>query len=134
MSFLFRSLVSAAALWVAAWLLPGIHIGLKGSVDPQWETLATIGGYVFVGAIFGVVNSLIGTVLRFISIPVTCLTLGLFALVINAALLMLTSAISSLFFVSFTVDSFFWDAILGAIIVSIVSAILNKVLPSPAGR
>lgn len=128
MNFLLRTLINAAALWVAAWIIPGISITPSGNVDPSWETAATLGTYLLVGLIFGVVNAALRWILQLIALPITCLTLGLFALVINAALLMLTSSIANLFPLSFHVDAFFWDAIFGSVIISIVSAILNRVL------
>jgi len=126
--FLLRVIINAAALWVAAWLIPGIEISPGAGVDPQWTTAATLGTYLFLGLVFGVVNAVLGAVLRVLSAPLTCLTLGLFALVVNAALLEATAWVAGYFPVTFTVQTFFWDAVLGAIIVSIVSALLNKVL------
>ena len=126
MRFLLRTAINAVAIWLAAWLLPGISIEPTASVDPEWQTAATVATYAFVGLIFGVVNAILGSILRFLALPLTCLTLGLFALIINAGLLMATSALANLFPVNFHVDQFFWDAILGSIIVTIVSAILNK--------
>lgn len=128
MNVLLRIIINAAALWVAAWLLPGITIGPRGAVEPAWNTAAEIVTYLFVGLVFGVVNVLLRWILHLLAMPITCLTLGLFALVVNAGLLMLTSAIANLFPVDFHVNAFFWDAILGSIIISIVSAILNRVL------
>lgn len=126
MRFLLRTAINAVALWLAAWLLPGITIDPTATVDPDWKTAAVVATYVFVGLIFGVVNAILGSVLRFLALPLTCLTLGLFALIVNAALLMATSALANLFPVNFHVEAFFWDAILGSIIVSVVSAVLNK--------
>jgi putative membrane protein len=81
-----------------------------------------------VGLIFGVINALLRGILKILTLPLTCLTLGLFAFVVNAFLFWLTSVVAGWFPVQFTIDKFFWDAILGAIIVSVVSAILNSVL------
>ncbi|WP_394162633.1 phage holin family protein [Galactobacter valiniphilus] len=128
MNVLLRIIINAAALWVAAWALPGISIGPRDTVEPAWNTAAEIVTYLFVGLVFGTVNVLLRWILHLLAMPITCLTLGLFALVVNAGLLMLTSAIANLFPVDFHVNAFFWDAILGSIIISIVSAILNRVL------
>jgi putative membrane protein len=86
---------------------------------------ATVGiafAYLFIGLIFGLVNAVVKPIVSFLSLPVTCLTLGLFALVINAAMLGLTAWISSYTPVHLTLDSFV-TAFLGAIIVAVVSAL-----------
>jgi len=64
-----------------------------------------------------------------LSLPVIILTLGLFALIVNAAMLELTSWAAGQFNLDFHVDQFFWDAVFGAIIITVVSMILNLVLP-----
>ena len=128
MNVLLRIIINAAALWVAAWLLPGISLELTADVPEDYSTLATVGTYLFVGLIFGLVNTVLRKVLHTLALPITCLTLGLFALVINAALLELTAWIANHFPVAFHVDEFFWDAILGSVIVSLVSAILGKIM------
>jgi putative membrane protein len=79
--------------------------------------------------IFGLLNALIKPVMTVLSLPVIVLTLGLFALIVNAAMLELTSWFAGQFNLNFHVDQFFWDAVLGSIIISIVSMILNMVLP-----
>lgn len=134
MRFLLRVLIDAAALWVAAWLIPGITIRPRDAVDPDWQNAATILTFLFVSLIFGLVNALLRGILKILALPLTCLTLGLFAFVVNAFLFWLSSVVAGLFPVEFTVESFFWDAILGAIIVSVVSAILNSVLIRDPGQ
>nr|WP_218881916.1 phage holin family protein [Nesterenkonia xinjiangensis] len=121
--------LNACALGAAALLLPGI--GVQGVGDEIGMTLLA---YLFVGAVFGIINAVIKPVLSLLAMPITCLTLGLFAVVINAAMLMLTAWVTSFFPMSFVVDSFFWDAILGAVIVAVVSALLNRFLMTPAAR
>lgn len=121
MRILLVIILNAVALW-AATLVPGIHVGAASS-DPLMVILA----YLLVGAVFGLVNATIKPVLSFLAMPITCLTLGLFAIVINAAMLMLTDWLTNWVpYVSFTVDSFFWAAILGAIVVALVSALLGR--------
>lgn len=128
MRFILRVLIDAAALWVAAWLIPGITIRPRDAVDPDWQNVATVGTFLFVSLVFGIVNALLRGILKFLSMPLTCLTLGLFTLVVNAFLFWLTSVVAGWFPVQFSVDHFFWDAILGALIVSVISAILNSIL------
>ena len=78
-------------------------------------------GYVWVSALFGIVNAIIGTILRILTFPLTLLTLGLFSILVNAFLLQITDAITS----NLTIDEFWWTAIWAAIIMSIVSVILD---------
>ena len=106
-----RLVVNAAALWLAARWVPGIDI-------EGWRSL--------VGAamIFGVVNTLIKPVLQVLGFPLTCLTLGLFALVINAAMLALTAWIAGLLDLDVQVSGF-WAAFWGALLVGFVSAVLS---------
>ncbi|WP_223881157.1 phage holin family protein [Nesterenkonia ebinurensis] len=122
-------LLNALALGVAAFLVPGIR--MEGwSDDPGAVVLA----YIFVGAVFGIVNVVIKPIVSFLSLPITCLTLGLFAIVINALMLSLTGWLTSWTPANLVVDSFFWSAILGAIVVSIVSALLNRFVVTPEDR
>lgn len=83
---------------------------------------------VLVGIIFGAVNAVVKPIVQMLSFPVLILTLGLFTFVINALMLQLTSWLTDFTPLSFTIGSFFWDAILGSIIVSIVSMVLNAIL------
>ena len=85
---------------------------------------AASGAYLWVSALFGIVNAIIGTILRIITLPLTLLTLGLFSIVVNALMLELTDALTS----HLTIDEFFWTAIWAAIILSIVSVILDLVV------
>jgi putative membrane protein len=124
MSIAIRIFVNGVALWVAALLLDGIYFGSRS--DAMSKHLMAI---LAVAVIFGIVNALIKPVMTFFSLPVIVLTLGLFVLVVNAAMLELTSWLAGVLNIAFTVDEFFWDAILGSIIITIVSMILNRVLP-----
>jgi putative membrane protein len=124
MSIAVRILVNGVALWVAALVLDGIYFGARN--DAQSQHVLTI---LAVAVIFGLVNALIKPVMTFFSLPVIVLTLGLFVLVVNALMLELTSWLAGVFDLAFTVDNFFWDAIFGSIIITVVSMILNRVLP-----
>jgi putative membrane protein len=112
MRFLLRILANAAALWVASQFLPGIRAGGPGS-------------FLAVAVVFGLVNAFIRPLLKLLSCPVILLTLGLFTLVINAFMLMLTAWIGAKFGIDFTVDAFWPSAFLGALIVSVVSTVLS---------
>ncbi|HEX5770268.1 MAG TPA: phage holin family protein [Nocardioidaceae bacterium] len=122
MRFLIWVVVNALALAAAAWLLDGIDVA-GGSTSEEAVTL------ILVALIFGVVNAIVEPIVKLFSIPFILLTLGLFLLVINALMLMLTDWISGLFDLGFTVDGF-WTALLGGIIITIATWILEAVLPS----
>jgi putative membrane protein len=104
-------LVNAAALALADFLVPGIH------AEGPLAILAT-------ALVFGLVNTLIRPVLKLLSCPMIVLTLGLFTLILNALMLLLTARIGRVFGIQFTVDGF-WSAFVGALIVSIVSVLLS---------
>jgi putative membrane protein len=122
MRLLLRILINAAALWVATLVL-GNSFGIEGS----W--LAWVG----VAILFGLVNGLIRPIVAFFSIPITCVTLGLFTLVINALMLLLTSWLAGLFGINMQIGEGFinslWTALLASIVISIVSAVLSWFLP-----
>lgn len=120
--FLIWVVVNALALAAAAWLLDGIDVAGESTSD---EAVTLI----LVALIFGVVNAIVEPIVKLFSIPFILLTLGLFLLVINALMLMLTDWISGLFDLGFTVDGF-WTALLGGIIITIATWILEAVLPS----
>lgn len=136
-----RIVVNAVALWVASWVLPGMHIASTSIVgtdvagsESTANTINTILAYLFVGLVFGVVNALVKPIVKLLSLPVTILTLGLFTIVINAAMLWLTAWVSTFTPVQFTIDDFFWTAILAAVIISVVSMIAGSFGKSSARR
>ena len=118
MRFLIRLLISAAALWVATEIVPGVRY--------QGELIYLL----LVALVFGLVNALVRPLLLLLSCPVLILTLGLFTLVINALVLWLTGALAGKFGLGFHVDGF-WAAFLGALVVSIVSFLLSIFVPDP---
>jgi len=120
---LIRVIINAIALWVAAWLIAGITLGEDG------DTGNTILTAVVVGVIFGLINTFVRPILTLLSIPFIIVTLGLFLVIINAGMLMLTSWLADQLDLAFHVNDFFWSAIWGAIIVSIVSWVLSIVIP-----
>ena len=87
---------------------------------------------VLVGAIFGLVTSFVRPVLRFVSLPLIILTLGLMLLVINALMLLLTSKIAETVDLGFHVDGF-WVALWGSIVISLASMLLEAVFPKSEG-
>ena len=118
MKLIVRWFVTGLALFVAAWLVPGI------AVDDARGWVV----YAIVAVILGLVNAIIRPILKLLTCPLILLTLGLFVLVINALTLWLSSRIAVNWFgVGFVVDGF-WAALLGSVIVSVVSVVLNGVL------
>lgn len=130
--FLVRVLINALALWVASWILPGMSISDAGAEELAQgnDTVSLILSYLFVGLIFGVVNALVKPIVSLLSLPITIITLGLFTIIINAGMLMLTAWLSSFTPVGLAVDSFFWTAVIGAIIISIISLIAGSITGS----
>ena len=116
MTFLVRLLVNAAALFVAAWLVPGIrHDG-------------SLLNLLIVALLFGLVNSFLRPLLKLLTCPLILMTLGLFTLVINALMLLLTGALSEVWGLGFRVSGF-WAAFFGGLVVGLVSVILSLLLP-----
>ncbi|MDQ2756298.1 MAG: phage holin family protein [Actinomycetota bacterium] len=116
--------VNAVALWVASAVVSGITF-----TPPKSSWTATVVSLVLIALVFGLVNAAIKPVVKLFSLPLIWLTLGLFTVVVNALMLELTSWIASGIGLVFAVSSFFWAAVLGAIIVSVVSMLLNIVVP-----
>ncbi|WDV52955.1 phage holin family protein [Streptomyces coeruleorubidus] len=121
MNFLVKTIANAGALAVAVWLLD--KITLTGD-----STGKKIGTLIIVALIFGLVNFLVKPVVKLLSLPLLILTLGLFTLVVNALMLLLTSWLADQLDLSFHVEGF-WTAVLGGLIISVVSWALNVVLP-----
>ena len=130
MRFLVRILVNALALAAAVVLLPGVTIAGSASLAASiGDTPATLVAYACIAAVFGLVNALVKPIVSFVSTPLTCLTLGLFSIIVNALMLALTGWLSEFTPFVLSIDSFFWSAVLAAIIVAIVSAIMGWLLP-----
>jgi putative membrane protein len=117
MKLLIRWAITAFALFVAAWIVPGIEVDSGGWVI-----------YAAMAVILGLVNAVIRPILSLLTCPLIVLTLGLFTLVINALTLWLSSIIAVRWFnLDFRVQNF-WAALLGSVIVSIVSVVLSVFL------
>lgn len=108
MKLFIRWVINAFALWAAAALVSGIE--LSGG----WVSI------LIVAAIFGIINTILKPIVKLFSIPFIILTLGLFSLIINATMLGLTAYLTD----ALQVDGF-WSAVLGSIIISIISTLLN---------
>lgn len=123
-NFLIRLVVNAIALWAAAGLISGIKLA-EGSADNTTK-IKTI---LLVALVFGLINALLKPIATFFSFPVIIVTLGLFMIIVNAAMLQLTSWFAGKLDLAFHVDHFFWDAVLGACVIAVVGMIANMVLP-----
>lgn len=120
-----KTLVNGLALWLAAIVVDGIEFG-RGA---EWtQTLKTV---VLVALVFGLVNAVVKPILKFFATPLIWLTLGVGLLVINALMLQLTSWLAERLTLAFHVTGFFWDAVIGALIITFVSMVLHAVIPDP---
>ncbi|CCH72818.1 phage holin family protein [Nostocoides australiense] len=116
--------VNALALWIAAAVVSGIHLA-TGSTS--WTSkVVTV---VLVAVVFGIVNAVVKPIAKVLSFPAIMLTLGLFTFIVNAFMLQITEWISEALDLSFRIDDFFWDAVMAALVITIVSMVLNFVLP-----
>ncbi|MDT0463203.1 MULTISPECIES: phage holin family protein [Streptomyces] len=120
-NFVVKTIANAGALAVAVWVLD--KITLTGS-----STGKKVGTLIVVALIFGLVNVLVKPIVKVLTFPLFILTLGLITLVVNALMLLLTSWVAGKLNLSFHVEGF-WTAVLGALIISIVSWALHLVLP-----
>ena len=105
-------LILAVAFYVTTRIVTGIHV-TGGAV-----------GYLEVALVFGLINAILGPILRFLSLPLAIVTFGFFILVVNGFLLWIAEHLTS----SLRIDHFFWDAIFGALVIAIVSWLLNALL------
>jgi putative membrane protein len=126
MRFVLRTLATAVALWVATALLDGITV----SGSSTWADVLTL---IAVAIIFGLVNAVIKPIIQVLGCLFYIVTLGLIAFVVNALLFLLVSWLADLLHLPFHVDGF-WTALLGAVIVGIVSWAINLLIPDQPPR
>jgi putative membrane protein len=111
------------------WAILGIAIAVAAAFVNGVDIHGGFFGYVGVAAVLGLVNALIRPVVRLLTLPLTVMTLGLFTLVVNALMLVIAAWLSPVL----SIDSF-WEAIVAAFIISVVSTILNFVVREPSRR
>jgi len=122
--FIFRTAITAVALWVAVVVLPQIEFDIAGN----WWQLVVI------AIVFGLINSLVKPIVKLLALPIRLATLGLISFVINAGMLLLLAWVAGLFDLSFKIGGFppnldldaLIGALLGSIIISVVSTVLGK--------
>ena len=107
-----------AAFGITAWLLDGMD--MSGGFF----------GYLWVAILFGLVNAILGTILRLLTLPFIILTLGLLAILINALMLEITDALTS----NLTIDEFWWTTIWASIILALVTVVLDFLVASVFAR
>lgn len=118
-----RLVINAFALWLTTLVVAGVNV----MAFPPAGTLETLLTYLLVALIFGVVNGVIGNLIRIVAFPVYILTLGLIALVVNGLLLLLVDWISSLLGFGLVVDGFWWG-VLGALVLGLLSWLIGILL------
>ena len=129
MRFLVRLLVNAVALWLTTLIVGGVHVVPFEDQD----TLAWVLTYLLVALIFGIVNGIVGTLIRVVAFPLYVLTLGLLSLIVNGLLLLLVAWISSLIGFGLVVDGFWWG-VLGALVLGLISWLIGLVVRPIVGR
>ena len=122
MGIIIRLVITAVSLWIATLVIDGIDL-TTDSVPSKIGTLLAV------AVIFGLINAVLRPIIKTIGCGLYVLTLGLIAIVVNALLLMLTSWIAGQFDLPFHVDDFWPSAVLGALLVGIVSWLLNLLVP-----
>lgn len=116
--------VNAVALWVAALVVQGVNLGEAGkSFGNQLLTV------VLVAVVFGIINAVVKPIATFFSFPAIIVTLGLFTFIVNAFMLQITEWIAAKVGLAFSIDHFFWNAVMAALVITLVSMVLNLVLP-----
>lgn len=129
MRFLVRLLINALALWLTTIVV----LGVKVVPFAPGEILQVVLTYLIVAAIFGVINGIIGNVIRIVAFPLYVLTLGLISLLVNGLLLLVVHWISSLIGFGLVVDGFWWG-VLGALVLGLISWLIGIVLRPIIGR
>jgi putative membrane protein len=120
MRLIARLLINALALWLTTLIVTGVHV----VPFAPGEVLQTVLTYLIVAAIFGIVNAVVGNLIRIVAFPLYILTLGLIALIVNGLLLLLAAWLSGLFGFGLVVDGFWWG-VLGALVLGLISWLIG---------
>jgi len=122
MRFVVKLLVGAFALWLTTVIVP--HVSVTPWTPGGWPTFWT---YLLLAAVFGVINAVVGTVLRIAAFPLYVLTLGLFSLIVNGLLLLLVAWLSDWWGFGLHVAGFWWG-VLGALVLGVISWLAGLVV------
>ncbi|BDZ48374.1 membrane protein [Frondihabitans sucicola] len=123
MRFFVRLVINALALWFTTFLVAGVHVTAFGDKT----IVPTVLTYLLVAFIFGLVNGIVGTVVKVVAFPLYILTLGLISFVINGLLLIVVAWISGIIGFGLVVDNFGWG-ILGALVLAILGWLIGIIL------
>jgi putative membrane protein len=123
MRFFTRLIINAVALWLTTLIVAGVSVEAFGGQGIV-ETVLT---YLLVAFVFGLVNAIIGTLIRIVAFPIYILTLGLISFVVNAILLLIVAGISDAIGFGLHVDSFGWG-IVGAIVLAVFAWLIGLVV------
>lgn len=118
LALLIRLLLTALAFVITAWLLDGMELS-GGFFGALWVAL-----------LFGVINTVVGTIVRLLTLPFILLTFGLLLVLINAAMLGLTDWVTG----HLTIDEFWWTTIWAAILLSIITVVLDVIVGAVFGK
>jgi putative membrane protein len=122
MGIIIRLLITAFSLWLATVLIDGIELTTDSTGQKVWTLIV-------VAAIFGIINAVLRPIIKVVGCGLYVLTLGLIALIVNGALFLLTSWVAGQVDLPFHVDNFWPSAVLGALLVSVASWLLNMLVP-----
>lgn len=128
--FLVRLIINSVALWLTTIIVTGVEVVSYG---PKGDTLSFVLTVLLVAFIFGLVNGIIGNLIRIVAFPLYILTLGLIALLVNGLLLLLVAWISDLIGFGLTVETFWWG-VLGAVVLGLLSWLIGILLRPIVGR
>ncbi|TPW76807.1 phage holin family protein [Schumannella sp. 10F1B-5-1] len=128
--FIVRLLINALALWLTVLILSP-HVAVT-SWEPGTQP-ADLLTYLIVALVFGIVNGIVGNLVRIIAFPLYVITLGLLSLVVNALLLILVAWLTGLLGFGLSIEDFWWG-VLGAILLGVFSWIIGIILRPLMGR
>jgi putative membrane protein len=120
--FLIRIVINGVAIWLTTLIVAGVHVTTYDD-----GILPTVVTYLVVGLVFGIVNAIIGTLIRIVAFPLYILTLGLISFIVNGILLLITAGVTSWFGFGLTIDGFWWG-VLGALVLGIINWIFGAIL------
>jgi len=129
MRLVIRLLINAVALWLTTLIVTGVHV----TPFAPGGTLETVLTFLLLAVIFGVVNGIIGNLIRIVAFPIYILTLGLVALLVNGLLLLIVGWISGLLGFGLIVDGFWWG-VLGALVLGVISWLIGILLRPVIGK
>jgi putative membrane protein len=122
MPFVLRVIINALALWLTTFIVSGVTVDAYSDTDT-----ATVLTYLLVAVIFGVVNAIVGTVIRIVAFPLYILTLGIISFFVNAFLLQIVSWVSDA--MGFGLDiADFWAGVFGALVLGVVAWLIGLIL------